>query len=104
MNISKNVRSEDFKAGWVCSIITENRSTDSEPKRGIFFLKEICYIELFSHQLSWRASNRENRREFQTDKRFITLFIQIPVSCCDVFIKLSPFFFGFSLSLASALR
>ena len=36
-NISKNVRSEDLKADWVCSIITENRSTDSEPKRGIFF-------------------------------------------------------------------
>ena len=69
-----------------------------------FFKKEICYIELFSPQLSWRASNWENRWGFQTEKRFIIPFTQIPVACCDVLIELSSFLGGFSLSPASALR
>ena len=91
MNISKDGRSEDFKAGWVCSIITENRSTDSEPKRGIFFKRKYVILNYFHISCHGVTSSR---RGFQTDKRFIILFIQIPVACCDVFSKLSPFFLG----------
>ena len=43
LNISKDIRSEDFKASQVCSIITENRSTGSELKRGIFFKGNMLY-------------------------------------------------------------
>ena len=48
MNISKDIRSEDFKADWVCSIITENRSRDSEPKRGIFFKRKYVILNFFT--------------------------------------------------------
>ena len=47
MNISKDIRSEDFKADLVCSIITENRSRDSEPKRGIFFKRKYVILNYF---------------------------------------------------------
>ena len=63
MNISKDIRSEDFKASWVCSIITENRSTGSELKRSIF-LEEIWYIELF------HPSGHGGRRTERTAEAF----------------------------------
>ena len=61
MNISKDIRSEDFKASWVRSIITENRSTGSELKRGIF-LEEIWYIELFTPAVMEDVELREPPR------------------------------------------
>ena len=104
MNISKDIRSEDFKADLVCSIITENRSRDSEPKRGIFFKRKYVILNYFHISCHGVTSNKENRRGFHIDKRFIIPFTQIPVACCDVLIELSSLLGGFSLSPASALR
>ena len=59
MNISKDGGSEDFKAGWVCSIITENRSTDSEPKRGIFFKRKYVILNYF--HISCHGGRRTKR-------------------------------------------
>ena len=59
MNISKDGGSEDFKAGWVCLIITENRSTDSELKRG-FFLKRKYVILNYFH-ISCHVGRRTKR-------------------------------------------
>ena len=63
MNISKDGGSEDFKAGWVCSIITENRSTDSELKRGFFFFKgNMVYLIIFTPAVMEGVELREPPR------------------------------------------
>ena len=64
LNISKDIRSEDFKAGWVCLIVTENRSRDSEPKRGIFLKRKYVMLNFF------HLSCHEGRRTEKTAEAF----------------------------------
>ena len=64
LNISKDGGSEDFKAGWVCSIITENRSRDSEPKRGIFLKRKYVILNYF------HLSCHEGRQTEKTAEAF----------------------------------
>ena len=64
MNISKDIRSEDFKADWLCSIITENRSRDSEPKRGIFLKRKYVILNYF------QLSCHEGRQTEKTAEAF----------------------------------
>ena len=103
MNISKDIRSEDFKASWVCSIITENRSTGSELKRVIFFKGNMLYWIIFTPAVMEDVELREPPRlsDWETFHNTIYSDSRCLLRCIH---WTQLLFFGFSLSLASALR